>query len=247
MPPINGFLLDSKENGTNSSFYDTDSYSPGANRTIILCTTGIANIAPPVIPGVSGNGLVWSLVLSQLYDFGGVDRSRLTVYRGLSSTPTVGVTRVQYAGLQLRQQILVFQFDNTDIGNLGANAIVGSPVSKKENTGLGLNPSVTMPAAEDQANATLGIIATGNPVPLVVPGIGFILLGSAITAPTQDGGNFAEFSTVPKVTVDWNLGNNTAEKALAGIELRNVLPSGAPAPAQVLGRPGFVSGNLITP
>ncbi len=246
MPEITGILLDSKENGTNASFYDTDSYLPSANKTIILCTTGIANVAPPAIPGVSGNGVTWSLVLSQLYDFGGVDRSILTVYRGLTSTPSVGVTRVQYAGLQLRQQILVFQFNNTDIGNLGADAIVGSPVSKKENTGLGLNPSVTMPAAGSPANATLGVLGMGDPVPLVVPGIGFILLGSAITPPTQVGGIFAEFSSIPKVTVDWNLGNDTADKALAGIELRNATPAAPPAGPQQFGRPAFISGNLIT-
>jgi len=72
MPDI-GFtnLPGTRENGTNSTFYDTNSYLPLANQTIILATTGLANVAPPIIPGVSGNGVTWSLVLSQLYDFAG--------------------------------------------------------------------------------------------------------------------------------------------------------------------------------
>lgn len=246
MPPITAVLLDFVDKGLDASFFDTNVYNPAANQTVILVTSTIGQVPPPppIIPGVSGNGLTWSLVASQLFFFFSADRGRLTIYRGLSSSPTSGVTRVQYGSTQFRQAITVFQFQNTDIGNLGANAIVGTPVQTSELTGSGTNPSLTVPAGENAANSQIGIFAHEEPTPLIIPGIGFIELKNNPNA--EGGGHQTEMSQVVLTTVDWILNNDTASRAMIAIELRNATPAPAEPAAQILGRPAFVTGNLIT-
>lgn len=245
MSQINAVLLDFRELGGDASFFDTNSYSPAANQTVILVTSGVGQVSPvPIIPGVSGNGLTWSLVASQQFDWAGVNRGRVTVYRGLSAAPSVGVTRVQYASTLFQQAITVFQFTQTDIGNLGANAIVGTPVQVKEPTGSGTNPSLNVPAGEDSENAQIGIFAYSDPSMLIIPGIGFVTLKNNPTG--EGGGHYTEMSQIVLDPVDFILNNDTAVRAMIAIELRNATPSGAAAGAQAGGRPSFVTGNLIT-
>jgi len=244
MSDIIPILLDARQNGTNASFYDTNSYSPAANQTVILITTGLVNVGEPIVPGVSGNGLTWSLVAFQRYDFAGTDRGIITIYRGLGSSPTVGVTRVQYGALNLRQEITVLQFTQTDIGNLGANAIVGTPVQVKEPISSGLTPSLTpIPAGENIANAQIGAFVYGEPNPLIIPGLGFIELSRLVNA-EGGSGQQVQMSQIVRDPVDWLLNVDTAPRAMIAFELRNVNPfvEGA-APA--VGGSAFIAGNLI--
>ena len=245
MPDISSLTLDVFEQGGDATFFDTNSYNPSPNRTIILVACGIGLVSPPpVVPTVVGNGLAWSLVHSLLHDFDGVDRVRLSVFRGLSSSPTVGTTRVAYAATQFRQAITVIEFSNTDIGNLGANAIVGSPVSAKFLESAGLNPSVVPPAGENSANSHLGILGYAEPNPGITPGIGWSPLENN---PTTEGmGHFLQFSQVVLPLVDFNL-TSDPELGIISIELRNATPAGGPGEPQIIGRPSFIQGNLITP
>ncbi len=246
MPDIGFTLLPgTRQNGTNASFYDTFSYTPAANQTVILMTSGLVNVGEPIVPGVSGNGLTWSLIAFQRYDFAGVDRGIMTVYRGLGSSPTTGVTRVQYGALNLRQEITVLQFTQTDIGNLGANAIVGTPTQVKEPISSGLTPSLSPPAGEDAANAQLGFFTYGEPNPLIIPGIGFIEVSRLVNA-EGGSGHQVQMSQIVRNPVDWLLNSDAAPRCMIAVELRNVTPAPPPAGPQQFGRPAFISGNLIT-
>lgn len=244
MPPINFLFLDSRDLGGDSTGFDTNSFVPQANKTHLLICSGIGSAPPPepIIPVVTGNALTWSLVASQKFDWSGTNRGIVSIFRGLGSSPTPGVAHVQYNRQFFRQAIQVWLVDNTDIGNLGANAIAAA-VTLKLAAGAGLNPSVTMPAASDPANASLGIIAYRDPNPAVVAGIGFSLLLNLVNA--EGGGHALELSPVVKTTIDWNMGTDP-DFALIGVELANATPAPPPPEGQVLGRPAFVTGNLIT-
>ncbi len=238
--------LDSRFLGGDSTFFDTNNYSPPPNANLILIATTIGQVSPiAVIPSLStGNGITWSLVISQSFDWVGTDRGRVSVFRGIGAAPVPGTTRVQYADTQFRQFLNVFQFNNTDIGSLGLDFIAASN-SLKEPSGSGINPSITMPPAENPANATLGILSIAEGTPLIVEGLGFTLLDINTQGGPELGTQAIEFSQVVKTTVDWNLSSDTLDRALVALELRNIQPfTEGVAPA--VGGSAFVSGNLIT-
>lgn len=246
MPDIVALTLDKVSQGGDATNFNTGTFQPNPNRTVLLFCQGIGQVSPPpIIPIVSGNGLPWTPVATQLYDFDGTDRSRLSVFRGLSSNPSLGVTNVAYGVTNFRHAITVIEFTNTDIGNLGANAIVGTPGQAKFASGSGLNPSVSIPAGENSANSVIGVLGSEDPDPGVNPGIGFIILELNPGA-EQGGGHFIEMSQVVLTTVDFNVSADPAF-GMIGIELRNATPAGGPGQPQVIGRPSFIQGNLITP
>ena len=247
MPDIVALTLDKVSDGSDASFWDTGTFQPSPNRTVLLFCQGLGSLPPPavVIPTVVGNGLPWTLVASQLYDFANVDRGRLSVFRGLSASPTLGTTRVSYNRTHFRHAITVIEFTNTDIGNLGANAIVGTPAQAKIAAGSGLTPSVSMPVGENADNSNIGMLASEDPDPGGSPGLGFIILESN-PGVEQGGGHFIEMSQVVLTTVDFQVSADP-EFGMIGIELRNATPAAGPGEPQIIGRPSFISGNLITP
>jgi hypothetical protein len=245
MPDIVPLLLNVSEGGSDSGIWFTDTYTPPVNKTIILVTNGVqvAVSPPPIIPAVIGNGVSWSLLASILYEHGGVDRARLSVFRGLTQAPTTGTTSVGYNRTMLRQSITVFEFSNTDIGNLGVNAIVGTPGQVEIASSSGLNPSLAVPAGEDLANSQIGILGYAEPNMSVSPGIGFVTL---INNPTgEGGGHYLEMSQVVLPAVDFIVSSDPTFVIVA-LELRNATPAPPEGAAQVQGRPAFLSGNLIT-
>lgn len=251
MADITTLILDTRQQGSNATFWDTNIYTPSPNKTIILICNGVNNpvTPPPIIPLVVGNGLAWTLVHTQLLDFDGfVDRDRLSVFRGISSSPTLGTTRVSYASLSLRQSITVLEFSNTDIGNFGADAIVGTPESAKFVASSGLNPSVANPLGDNPANFHLGILAyaqtSPNNSPGVSPGIGFSPL---VNVPmSEGGGHFTQKSQRVLSPCDFNV-TSDPELGIISIELRNATPAAEAGEPQIIGRPSVISGNLITP
>lgn len=245
MSDIVALLLDVREQGGDQFFYDTNIYTPPVNKTVILVTNGVQVdlTPPPVIPTVVGNGVSWSLVASLVYEHGGVDRARLSVFRGLASSPTTGTTRVSYPLRMLRQSITIFSFSQTDIGNLGANAIVGTPAQVEIASSSGLNPSLAVPVGEDSANSQIGILGYAEPNMGITPGIGFVTLQNNPT--TEGGGHYLEMSQVVLPNVDFNVTGDPTFVIVA-LELRNATPAAPEAAGQVLGRPAFLAGNLIT-
>ena len=152
---------------------------------------------------------------------------------------------MSYARTHFRHAITVIEFSNTDIGNLGANAIVGSPVSARFAASSGLNPSVTNPPGENSANSVIGVLGASDPDPGVNAGIGFTILELNPGA-EEGGGHFIEMSQVVLTPTDFNLTSDPV-MAMIAIELRNATPAGGPGEPQVTGRPSFIQGNLITP
>ena len=246
MADIVPVLLDFRFQGGDASFFDTNTFSPAPNTNLITVSMGIGQVTPLVtVPGLSGNGITYSIVATQNFDWAGVDRGILSVHRGLGAAPTSGVTRVQYTQNLFRHFVFVFQLQNTDIGNLGANLIVGTPAQAKIALGGGNNPSIAMPAAENPANSTMGFIGVAEGQPQTLEGIGFTILKVLGGTGPEPGLQGAEFAQVVRTLVDWNMGGDAENKALIAVELRNAVPfvEGA-APA--VGGSAFVGGNLIT-
>lgn len=240
--------LSFNQTGSDASFHDSLTYTPPANKLIILVDYQVQLLTtpPPTVPGVSGNGVSWTPILTQLFDHGGVDRALITVYRGLTSSPTSGETRTSYSRNFLRCAKTIFQFSNVDIGSLGADAIVQTKQAKIL-ADVTQNPSVTLDnPEEDQANSVLGICGYGETDvavnPGVVQGLGFELLRNNPT--TETGGQAMEFRQRVQQLVDWNMSAADFDWAPIAIELRNAIPF-VEGVAPAVGGSAFIDGNLI--
>lgn len=246
MADITFIILNSNEGGSDTGTWFTDEYTPGANKNILLVTYTLQiALAPPapIIPVVSGNNLTWVTVASQLFAHAGVDRARLSVFQAVGPAPITGQTQISYNRSTLRHATTVLEWGNTDIGNLGANFIVGTPPQNQDDPGT-FSPSIILPAAEDPANSSVGILAYGNPNPGITPGVGITPID---VNPTSEGGGIQiQWTQQPVTLMDWTLSNEADAQAQIGLELRNAIPAPPPAGPQQFGRPAFISGNLIT-
>ncbi len=240
--------LSFNETGGDATFHGSLSYTPPPNKLILLVDYQVQLLTtpPPTVPLCDGNGVNWTPVLTQLFDHGGVDRALITVYRGLTSSPTTGVTTTSYTRAFLRCAKTIFQFSNVDIGNLGADAIAQTKQAKIL-ADVTQTPSVTLDnPEEDQANSVLGICGYGDTDtaqnPGVVQGLGFELLRNNPTVET--GGQAIEFRQRLQQLVDWNMSSADFDWAAIAIELRNAIPF-VEGVAPAVGGSAFIDGNLI--
>ena len=253
MPDIIPLELDFRQDGGDAGFHDTNSFQPSGNKTVLLITYAVQQAVSPAIPlpsvvnNAPGPGLAWSLIFSQLFDHGGVDRARVTVYRGLTSSPSLGTTRIGYTTVQLRFATTVIQFSNTDIGAGGLDAIVQTK-TQKILADVTRFPNIVLDnPAENPANAVVGICGYGDTDtaqnPQVIAGAGFTLIRNNPT--TETGGQAVMFRAKVQQDCDWIMNQDVFDWAPMAIELRNAQPAGA-VQAQTQGRPAFIAGNLIT-
>jgi len=252
MPEIIPLELTFNESGGDATFHDSLDYTPPANKLILFFeyVVQVPLTPPPTIPLVVGNGVTWVLAATQLFDHGGTDRARLSIFRGLATAPTFGKTRTSYAQSQLRFAKTIYQFSNVDIGAAGANAIVQVKNGPKIAQNVTSTPSVTLDnPGEDVANSSVGILAYGDTDtarnPLLVPGLGWAFLRNNPTAET--GGQAVMFRQQVTELNDWSAEDSGYDWAPMALELRNAVPGPPPPAEQILGRPAFLTGNLITP
>jgi len=244
-------VLDVRQDGGDAAFHLSNSYSPPANQTVLLVTycVQLALTPPPVVPIITGNSVTWVSIFSQLFGHGGTDRARVSVFRMVDSAPATGQTRVQYTTTQLRFATTILGLTQTDIGNLGANAIVQFK-STKIAQNVTTTPSITLdnPAAQSN-NSVIGICGYGDTDlaqnPAVVAGPGFNLIQNNPT--TETGGQAIEFKQQLQQLVDWQMNLADFDWAPMALEIQNVEAPPDPDAPQVIGRPSFISGNLITP
>lgn len=242
-------LIESREQGGDSAFFDSNIYVPPTNRIVLAInyTVQIA-VSPVAAPVVSGNNLTWSLVHHQTFDHAGVDRGSLTIHRGLGAAPTSARTRATYSLSQLRNAMTILEGVNVDISALGVNAVVQTKGLKIAD-GVTLAPAVTLDdAAAKSNNSVLGLLGFGSLVggenPTLNNGIGFNIVAQTNT--TEGGGNAAEFRGPFQQLTDWTASGGTFAWGVVALELNNADDPPDPAAPQVIGRPAFVTGNLIT-
>jgi hypothetical protein len=143
--------------------------------------------------------------------------------------------------------ISVVAYSNTDIGNLGANAIVGTPGEVEIAASSGSNPGLAAPAGEDSENSQIGILGYSNPNPGITPGIGFSTIVNVPTVEAGDtggGGHYIQMSQNVRTLCDFNV-TSQPTFVIIPIELRNANPF-AEGVSPAVGGSAFIAGNLIT-
>lgn len=250
MSDISVRVIDDREQGGDSAFYDSNIYTPPPNR-IVIALNYVIQIAVEAVPTptVSGNGLSWTNLIHRTFDHAGVDRGAVTVSLGLGGSPTNGRTRVSYPQTQLRNAMTLIECVNVDISSGGVNAVPQIKGAKIA-AGVTTTPSITLDNPASQANnAVIGICGYGHPTainPAVAPGLGFSFI---LNNPTiETGGQASMFRGILQQLCDWDNGvDNTFAWCPIALELKNAEAPPDPDAPQVIGRPSFIQGNLITP
>ena len=163
-------LLTADQDGTNATSYSTASISPAGNRLIIACVLNRVGSGTPNTPALSGNGLTWTLVRSEVE--AASFRFRISVFRAMAVSPSSGAVSINFSGqTQNYCGWIITEFSDVNTsGSDGSGAIVQH--NGYANTTNTLTPTVSLSAFESAANATLGCFVHGQQSPMT-PGSGF--------------------------------------------------------------------------
>jgi len=242
-------LIESRQQGGDSAFFDSNIYTPPASRMVYVVnyTVQLA-VSPVLVPTITGNNMTWALVIHQTFDHAGTDRGSLTIHRGLGASPTSARTRATYPLTQLRNAMTILEGVNVDTSFSGVDSVVQSKGVKIPD-GTTLTPSVTLDNPASQSNnSVLGLLGFGSLVgganPSLNNGPGFNIVAQTNTA--EGGGNAAEFRGPFQQLTDWVGTDVDFAWGVVALELKNAETPPDPDAPQVIGRPSFISGNLIT-
>lgn len=124
---------------TDTSSYATASFTPTANRLVLVMVINTKATAADTCT-LSGNGMTWVELTNTAY---AATLSRITLFRGMSASPSAGALTATFGATQTSAIIRVIEVSNTDTtGSNGSGAIVQTP----QTTGGTANPSMTMTA-----------------------------------------------------------------------------------------------------
>lgn len=223
--PITATVLTSGSSETDGTAYNTSSVSPGSDKLILAVVHGLRlSVAANPVPTAAGNGLTWVQVLTKGFEHGGgeTDRTRVTVFRAMGSSPSSGAITFTFAEINARASWSVIELDNIDTGGVnGADAIIQAVASAEASI---TNPVVNLAAFGSVENATLGITAWSDGNATVTEGAGFTelsedRLGSAGT------GTQTQFRNDNDTTVDSVL-TSSIRNIIIGIEIKNAAQPG---------------------
>jgi hypothetical protein len=196
----------------------TASVAPGANKLILVTVHNAlssGNGADVATVDGSGVGLTFVQVATQLFGAtqgaGKVDR--ISVFRGMGSSPTAGTISISWPQNQGRCEWIVDEISGMDAsGTNGSGAIVQSP----SNFGSSGQPaSVTMGAFGDAGNGTFAGAASHSTYGFSA-GTSMTLLGQS-NAGWSAGTDFAAGNVSP-ATLNWN--TTSTSWGIIGIEIK---------------------------
>jgi hypothetical protein len=195
---------------------NTASITPQSDTLILVSVSSVNSVSTtPNIPTVTGCGMTWTQV-NTINQNTVNQRIRITLFRGVSASPSTGVLTIDYAGqAQLATDASVNKFVNTDItGTNAANAIVQTQTGSIT-TGTTLN--VTLGAFANAANATFGC-GMDN-------GAQTINAGANMTSLSFTGYQMAEWANNNQTSVNWTWASSDYGVGIA-VELKYQLAGG---------------------
>lgn len=204
---------------SNDTSYETASINPTPNKLILITITSVVGGGSTETPTVTGAGMTWVLVKTQLCAANPTQDRRTTMLRALKSSPGTGVLTIDFnAETQARCGWSIEEFTGVDpTGTDGANAIVQSAGA---GAGAAGSLTVTLAAFSDVRNATYGGIgATSVGLADIVEGSGFT---ETADAQTEAGNRIeTEFKATNDTSVDWSwVGDPDIYSAGVAVELK---------------------------
>lgn len=198
----------------------TASISPVANRLYLAAFVARTNISADTnTPTLSGCGITWVAVANIAWDTSSTSRKKLTLFRGLSASPTSGALTVDYGGqAQTQHDWIVDEVSDIDTGGTsGSNAVVQSATNKNETVDTA-TLTATLAAFSSLSNATYGVFTTDTTVGVTV-GSGFTQLATVTDAQVSALRLMSEYKLTNDTTVDFTPGNSCMKGGIA-IEIK---------------------------
>ena len=134
-------------NAHSTNDQNTASVTPTANRLILITMASNNGLdSAPATPAVTGNGITYTLLDSFVMN----TRKRISVWRGMSASPTAGVINFQFSGntqYAMHWSVMEFGGDVDTSGTNGSGAI-------------GLSGSAT--ATDTTVSVSLGSLSAGS-------------------------------------------------------------------------------------
>lgn len=208
--------------GGSQTSFATSSISPSANK-LILVTVVTYGGTPATPSGVSGNGITYALIRSATY--GQFTDSVISVWRGMSASPSSGAVTVTWSASTSRQAIAVDQLDGIDTGGSnGSAAIVQSANASESSTAVTLFDALTLAAFGSASNGTFAAIGfdPNSGRAAVTPEASWTELADIFQNNSSDNGSNGATMYRPDndTTPTWTWTGSLARTTAIGIELK---------------------------
>lgn len=135
--------LTSGADTANQQNYSPASISPASNRLItcdVLSTRG--GSTDPSVPTMTGNGLTWVQIDTQLLPLAGTVRARVTSFRAMGASPSAGSPTIAHASAGTGCAWVIKEWDGVDTG--GTNGSAAVPQAAKNTTTAGTTCTTTL-------------------------------------------------------------------------------------------------------
>lgn len=214
-------LIETNDNSTDASSFDTGSISPVANRLYLIFVASSHASADPSTPTLSGAGMTWT----QIATFA-LTTKRVTVFRALSASPGSGVVTMDFAG-QIQQCALWAIIEITGMKTSGTN---GSDAIVQNKTGGGNSSQSDITLTFDSAWASSenrGIVSAFSGInELMTAGVGFTMRSTtSATGPVTQLGTANGRDTDNTLDIFWSTASYSRGIAL---EIAAELVAGVP-------------------
>ncbi len=232
---MNRTKLTSGGDGNNAAFYQTATFTPGANRLVLAF---VANAMPTSTaantPTLAGAGLTWEQV--DVVTTSATDDFKLTCFRSMSSTPATGTVVIDFNGQ--KQDCCawsIFEFDGVPTtGASGSDAVVQSS-DEQASGALSLSAPLDSPVAGASQNHTVAALLLDFKR-TITAGSGFTEID--VQSPTGTGRTCAlqtQESTSPVQASEWKWAGGAGAAAIV-LEIKAAAPADMTSPAEAFAR-----------
>lgn len=139
-------LLSDNSFASSRTSVTTESISPAANKliTLMIATRSNTSDPDPVVPSVSGCGLTWEAVVSEM----NAAKIRVSIFRALGASPTAGALTINFTTNVVAGAWEILQWSGTNVsGTNGSGAIAqsaGAHIDVADNSlSIPLSPAVS--------------------------------------------------------------------------------------------------------
>lgn len=167
------------QDGLADNDWVTSSVTPTGNALVLVTVTVATNGGYDPLPdSVTGNGITYALVDSNVWDGTSGSRRVTLLYRGMAASPSSGTITVAWGSqTSLRGSMVVDEITGVTTGNNGADAIVQSVDGNNGDSGSSL--SLTLGAFGSANNGTYGVFGEWNTL-TPTAGSGFTIIGGIV-------------------------------------------------------------------
>jgi len=187
-------LLASGSDTSNVNQYTTASFTPGANRLVLLTLNGSTGSGVPPAPALVGNDLTYVLataaaISASVYQF---------TYRAMGAAPSAGAVVITYGGAQTGTQWSVAEFTGVDTSGTNGSGAIRQTATATFVTAISM--AATLSAFGAAGNATYGAFSSNTDGPSL--GSGFTQVHHCQNA-----------SPTRRLLTEWRVDNDTTPDA----------------------------------